>query len=167
VRERTGGGLAAGQIIRGTFSEAGGYEATRHFLHRLRHDGAPFPTALFTTTDRMAVGVLHALKEAGLRIPEDVAVVGYDNDPAARFTDPPLTTVDAATGRSTTEATAMLLDLIHGYAASPQTKLLEAELVVRASCGASSRGEGVPRERQGYRPQNANERSVRGGGHER
>jgi DNA-binding LacI/PurR family transcriptional regulator len=136
LREEGGAALPADHVVRGAFSEAGGYEATAGFLRRRRQRGDPAPTALFATTDRMAIGALHALKEAGLRVPADVALVGYDNDPAAPFTDPALTTVDAAVGRGAEEATAMLLDLIHGRPAGPTTKLLEARLIVRASCGA-------------------------------
>lgn len=136
VLRADGATLAPRRAGRGAFSEAGGHEATAGVLRDLGRAGAPPPTALFVTTDRMAVGALHALKEAGLRVPEDVAVVGYDNDPVAGFTAPPLTTVDAAVHRSAEEATALLLDLIRGGTLEPRTKLLDAHLVVRASCGA-------------------------------
>lgn len=136
LRRATGAALAPSQVARGAFSEAGGHEAATRLLRRAREGGAPAPTALFVTTDRMAIGVLHAVKEAGLRIPGDVAVVGYDDDPATAFTDPPLTTVDAAVGRSTEEATAIVLRLMHGRSPAPETRLLDAQLIVRASCGA-------------------------------
>lgn len=122
-------------IVRGTFSEQGGYDAVRRLLAGRREGGLPLPTALFVTTDRMAVGGLHALKEAGLRVPEDVAVIGYDDDPVAAHTDPPLTTVDAATGASAAWATRALLDLIQGRETGPLTRLLAGRLVVRASSG--------------------------------
>jgi len=135
LRHAVGVEPSPAQVARGAFSEAGGYEATRRLLQE-RRAGCPHPTALFVTADIMAIGALYALKEAGLRIPEDVAVVGYDNDPPASFTDPPLTTVDAAIGESTERATRMLLDLIRDRSPEPRTELLDGRLVVRGSCGA-------------------------------
>ncbi len=67
---------------------AGGYEATRDWLRA--HDP---PDALFCFTDSLALGALHALAEAGIRVPEDVSVVGYDDVPEAAHYTPPLTTV--------------------------------------------------------------------------
>ncbi|MGH2559918.1 MAG: LacI family DNA-binding transcriptional regulator [Thermomicrobiales bacterium] len=128
--------LAAASIVSGAFSESGGHEATRRLLHGLADSGDSVPSALFVPTDLMAVGALHALKEAGLGVPADVAVVGYDNEPVASFTDPPLTTVDAAIAESADAATKMLLALIHNYAGAPMTKRQDARLIVRASCGA-------------------------------
>jgi LacI family transcriptional regulator len=141
LRQADGSGVRPTDVAQGPFSEAGGYEAARELLRRLQARGDPFPTAVFVTADLMAVGALHALKEAGLRIPADVAVVGYDNDPESPFTDPPLTTVDASLHQSAEQATGMLLALIRDRALGPQTKLLEAGLVVRVSCGAT-RAEG-------------------------
>jgi DNA-binding LacI/PurR family transcriptional regulator len=66
----------------------GGYEATRSWL-----TGHEPPEALFAFTDSLALGALHALSESGLRVPEDVSVVGYDDVPEAAHYAPPLTTV--------------------------------------------------------------------------
>ena len=69
-------------------TEQAGYEAARTLLAR----GLPFD-AVFAASDLIAIGALHALREAGLRVPEDVAVVGFDGTPMGRFANPPLTTV--------------------------------------------------------------------------
>lgn len=135
--ERAGVVIPAERIERGPFSERGGEAATARLLARLRATGAVPPSALYVTADLMAVGALHALKAAGLRVPGDVALVGTDNDPYAPFTDPPLSTVDVARTRSAERATALLLDLIVGRDAAPRTELLASRLVVRASCGAA------------------------------
>lgn len=72
-------------------SEAGGYEAARWLLQQ-----RPRPTALLCATDSMAIGVLRALKEEGLRAGRDIAVIGHDNLPFAAFADPPLSTMEIA-----------------------------------------------------------------------
>ncbi|QIL20377.1 LacI family DNA-binding transcriptional regulator [Thermomonas sp. HDW16] len=69
-------------------TEQAGYEAARMLIAR----ELPFD-AVFAASDLIAIGAMHALKEAGLRVPEDVAVVGFDGTPMSRFSNPPLTTV--------------------------------------------------------------------------
>lgn len=130
----------AERIERGAFSEHGGHEATARLLARLRDAGQAPPTALYVTADLMALGALHALKAAGLRVPADVSLVGTDNDPYTPFTDPPLTTVDIARTRSAQLASHRLLDLVTDRDAAPSTDLLESRLVVRASAGAAPGG---------------------------
>ncbi len=125
------------RLARGGFSEIGGYEATRRLLAGMRDAGEPPPATLFITADRIAVGALHALKEVGLRIPDDVAVASYDNDPFGAFADPPLTTVDASVPRSAARAVELLLGLIRDGHIEPRTALLEARLLIRASCGTN------------------------------
>jgi len=84
----------------------------------------------------MALGVLHALKQHGLRVPADVSVVGTDNDPYAAFADPPLTTVDIARTRSAQLATRSLLDRAAGLVAEAQTFRLDSTLIARESTAA-------------------------------
>ncbi len=117
------------------FSAGGGAAAAHALVARWRDAPAAPPTALFVAADTIAVGVIHALKRSGLRMPDDIAVIGYDNDPAAAYTDPPLTTVDAAIGEAATRATDWLLESIQGAGAPPHTELLETHLIVRDSCG--------------------------------
>ena len=80
---------AAEQIVLGDlFSEEGGYQAT---IALLTHDRRP--TAIFAVNDLMAIGAMRALREAGLAVPADVAVAGFDDIPAAQLVTPSLTTV--------------------------------------------------------------------------
>jgi len=137
LRARTGVELPPHRLARGAFSETGGYEATRQLLSATRAAGELPPSTLFVTADRIAIGALHALKENGMRIPDDVAVVSYDNDPFGAFADPPLTTVDASVPLSAARAVKLLLDLIRDGHAGPLTALLEARLLIRASCGTN------------------------------
>lgn len=121
----------------GAFAADGGEAAASALIERSRAAGLGLPTALFIAADTMAIGAMHALKRAGLRIPDDIAIIGYDNDPAAAYADPPLTTVEAAMAPAATRATELLLGMIQGELAPPQTALLATHLIVRASCGGT------------------------------
>jgi LacI family transcriptional regulator len=98
-------------------------------------DGLDFD-AVFCGDDDAAIGVTTALRRAGRRIPEDVAVVGFDDVPIARFLTPPLTTVRAPTELVGRHAVEQLVRLIRCEQTDPLT-LLPTELVVRRSCGCS------------------------------
>jgi len=82
------GGWSADLELEGDFSEAAGYRAGIRIL-----DLAPRPTAVFAANDGMAVGVLSALRDAGLRVPEDISLAGFDDIPISRFTSPTLSSV--------------------------------------------------------------------------
>ncbi len=90
--------------------------------------------AIFCGDDDAAIGVLSALQRSGRLVPDDVAVVGFDDVPLARFLSPPLTTVRAPTEQVGRDAVNQLVRLIRGERADPLT-LLPTELVVRKSCG--------------------------------
>jgi LacI family transcriptional regulator len=90
--------------------------------------------AIFTGDDEAAVGVLAALHDAGRRVPEDVAVVGFDDQRLSSYLMPPLTTVRAPTEEVGREATRQLVSLIRSGEAAPLT-LLPTEIVIRHSCG--------------------------------
>ena len=81
----------------------------------------------------MAVGVLRALRRAGRRVPDDVAVIGFDDLPIGRHTDPPLTTVRQPIEEMGARMTNELLGLIVGGSAAPRGVVLETTLVLRAS----------------------------------
>jgi LacI family transcriptional regulator len=117
-------------IADGGFSEAGGYLAMQQLLSRQ-------PDAVFAASDAMAMGALRALREAGRRVPEDVALVGFDDLPFAARTEPPLTTVRQPIHRMGTMTVETLIELIEQPASSPYHLILPTELVVRASCGAT------------------------------
>jgi LacI family transcriptional regulator len=120
-------------IVPGEFTEASGFRATQELL-----SGPNRPTALFAANDSMAVGALSAVREAGLRVPEDVAVVGFDDVPIAEFVNPPLTTVRVSIAILGATAAERLFTAMRA-----QNKLerkhetLPTELVIRRSCGAT------------------------------
>lgn len=117
-------------VEHGDWSYASGYEAVRRLLDR----GAHF-TALFAQNDRMAIGAIRALREAGYRVPDDVAIVGYDDNPVAAYCYPPLTTVRQPAREVGTVAVRQLMELIGNPNAERKEILLPVELVRRASCG--------------------------------
>jgi len=128
---------AVEQIVQGDFGERSGYLAARKLLAGAR------PDAIFAANDMMAIGCLQALREAGLAVPMDVALAGFDDIPIARFLDPPLTTVGvpiAELGRQAVECCAEILST----GASCASRTFMPELVVRASSviGTHPRPEG-------------------------
>jgi len=91
-------------------------------------------TAAFVASDNVAMGAKSALREAGLRIPEDISIIGFDDIPWAQYSDPPLTTVRLPAQKLASEACLMLLDLMQGKEPKEQHLVLDTELVVRKSC---------------------------------
>jgi alanine racemase len=84
----------------------------------------------------MALGVIRTIRQRGLRVPEDVSVVGYDDSPLIAFTDPPLTTVRQSVGAMGVTAVQSLLDEINSRSAPRDEFLFRPELVVRGSTAA-------------------------------
>lgn len=113
-------------------SMAGGAEAVERLLAR----AGPAPEALFVFNDQMAVGVLHALRVRGVRVPDDMAVVGFDGIALGAFTAPMLTTVEHPRHELGRQAASSLIELLGDTARAVATKLLPGHLVVRESCGA-------------------------------
>ena len=89
--------------------------------------------AVFAASDLLAIGAMRALADAGLRVPEDVAVVGFDDIPVAAFANPPLTTVQQDTRAAGEVLVQTLLKLIRGE--PTEGAMLPAQVVVRRSCG--------------------------------
>jgi LacI family transcriptional regulator len=127
-------GAASGDAIEiaGDFTEeAGGSGALAAFGSR------PRPTAIFAANDGMALGAMVALADEGVGVPRDVAVVGFDDIPVARYVSPPLTSIHvpiAELGARATER--LLLALERGERHARRHEVLPTELVVRRSCGA-------------------------------
>ena len=115
----------------GDFREESGRVAMNQLL-----DLAGPPTAVFVACDLVAFGALVAIKERGLTVPDDVALVGFDDVPLAHYVDPPLTTVRLPAYRLGYWAATLLTQLIGGETAEEQGILLQTELVVRQSCGS-------------------------------
>ena len=84
----------------------------------------------------MAVGALRALRETGRRVPDDVAVVGFDDMPFAERAEPPLTTMRQPVQRTGVVAAETLMDLISNPEAQPRRILMPTELIIRNSCGS-------------------------------
>jgi LacI family transcriptional regulator len=120
-------------VAEGDFTEAGGYAAVEQLL--------PLePDAVFVASDLMAVGALRALRQAGRRVPDDVALVGFDDAPVAAYTNPPLTTVRQPIYDLGVTAIKLLLRLLETETEGPLRTILATELVVRASCGVTGQG---------------------------
>jgi len=117
-------------LIRGgDFTEEGGYEAMRELLAL-----DPRPTAVFAANDLMAMGALVACRGAGLSVPEDVALAGFDNIPASRLVHPALTTLDQQANLSGRRAAELLLSRLTGAYGGPiRSERLGFELIVRDS----------------------------------
>jgi DNA-binding LacI/PurR family transcriptional regulator len=114
-----------------TDDETAGVQGVRALLQR----GTAF-TAIFGRVDITAVGVLRALREAGLRVPEDLSVVGFDNTQLAAHLQPALTTVEHMRHEIGRLAVAFLLDRIEGrYSETPRHVIIQPRLIVRASSG--------------------------------
>ncbi|MDA8201942.1 MAG: LacI family DNA-binding transcriptional regulator [Chloroflexi bacterium] len=101
------------------------------------------PTAVLAMSDALAIGALQASRHLRLRVPRDLSVVGFDDLPIGRFSDPPLTTVHQPVRRKGEEAARLLLDGLGARAGSPaQHRMLKTRLVVRRSTGAPPAGAG-------------------------
>ncbi len=117
-------------MIESDFTEAGGYLAMQRLLARQAPDG------VFAASDMIAIGALRAIREGGLRVPEDIAVVGFDDIPLAARTEPPLTTVRQPIQRTGAVAVETLIDVIEHSDSTPHRIILPTELAVRISCGS-------------------------------
>ena len=117
----------------GFFSVGSGEEAGEKLLAAARAD--ELPDAIVCANDQMAIGVLQAFAKAGVRVPEQVAVVGFDDIFPGSLYDPPLTTVHQPMRGLGERACTRLLERIARPALRPKVELLPTELVLRSSCG--------------------------------
>jgi LacI family transcriptional regulator len=120
-------------VATGGFNEYQGQAAVAQLLSR----GKSFE-AIFAADDDSAIGALAGLKEAGLCVPEDMALVGFDDIRTSHYLSPPLTTVRAPIETAGREAVRQLISLIQTGKAERET-LLPTELVIRRSCGAPAK----------------------------
>ncbi len=119
-------------VIDGDFREITGFEAGSTLLGL-----SPRPTAVFTANDSMAIGLLAALQRAGCRVPDDIAVVGFDDVAIAGYLNPALTTVHVdACGLGRQAVDMMLGALDAGAQLAPVRQVIPAVLKIRQSCGA-------------------------------
>ncbi len=130
--------LGEGHVVRGDFMPGSGYQAANQLL-----DLPERPDAIFAANDQMAVDAIKALQERGLRVPEDIAVVGFDDIPMASYVSPALTTIQQPTYELGRQAAQWVLTMLRsdsdGHAPVAPRVVLPISLVVRRSCGCSDR----------------------------
>ncbi|MFI0349344.1 LacI family DNA-binding transcriptional regulator [Actinomadura sp. 9N407] len=115
-------------VVYGDFSEASGVEAAHELLER-----EPGMDAVFAADDPMALGAMRVLKKRGRRIPEDVAVIGFEDSASAPVADPPLTTVHQSVEEMGRRMVRLLISRIQGEAVADPVVILQPHLVVRES----------------------------------
>ena len=125
--------LPPGPIVRTSFSRPGGYEAAIQLLSWLTR-----PSAIFAASDQLSIGALKAIREAGLRCPDDIAVVSYDGTSESEYCWPPLTVARQPIQAMAEAAVSMVLN----QTSSASYELFETELIIRESCGCSRRKPG-------------------------
>ena len=105
--------------------------AMSHALHILRQPDRP--DAFFAAADVFAVGIMKAVRKAGLRIPQDVAVIGFDNIELSNMTDPPLSTVEQPSYQIGYQACELLVEKMENPNAKSRQIILDTELIIRGS----------------------------------
>ncbi|MBU0935058.1 MAG: substrate-binding domain-containing protein, partial [Spirochaetes bacterium] len=95
----------------------------------------------FAGNDAIAYGACQAIQEAGLSIPGDISIIGFDDDYPSRFLWPPLTTVTLPAAALGERAAEMIVDLVHGHKLSEQRITLATQLSVRESCAAAGKAQ--------------------------
>ncbi len=126
--EEHGLSLQSEWLFEGNWYCQEGYEAMQKMLRT-----SPLPTAVFAANDRMAIGAIQAIYEAGLRVPEDISVIGLDDIEVSAYHIPALTTIRQPFAVLATRAIQILLDVIQGNQPDLSTNLIEPVLVQRAS----------------------------------
>jgi LacI family transcriptional regulator len=118
-------------IVEGDFTETSAYHAAKQLLEYQ-------PDAIFAASDTMALGVLRAITDANLAVPNDVALVGYDDLPPATLANPQLTTIRQPIRSFGYKAVETLLDIIKNGALPIRRIMFDTELIIRKSCGSGS-----------------------------
>jgi LacI family transcriptional regulator len=121
-------------IKQGPFTQDTGYEATMQLIGHI-----PRPDAIFCCDDEIALGAMRALSEAGLKVPEDIALAGFDDAPISSHPLIQLTTVRQDVQRMGELCTRYLSNRIEGKVDSPQQTVLEPHLIIRRTCGSKHR----------------------------
>ena len=123
-------GLTVGEdyIQFGTYSHEFGYQAVTDFLAK----NLPLD-AVYASCDNIAMGVMHALRDHNLRIPDDISVIGYDDTHLSRYSFPPLTTICQSKYEIGRQAVRLIIDLIHNDKAEYKKIVSSPELVIRSS----------------------------------
>lgn len=117
-------------IVAGHFDQPSGYQKMKELLPRN-------VDAVFVASDLMAMGALQAIQEQGLRVPEDIGVVGFDDLPISSITDPPLTTIRQPIDQLGNQSIQLLIGLLEGEFTAPCQQKLPTQLIIRQSCGSA------------------------------
>jgi DNA-binding LacI/PurR family transcriptional regulator len=120
-------------IVHGEFTFESGEEAVKGLLELPKK-----PTAIFSASDYMAIGAMRTMKKKGLRIPQDIALVGFDNALEAAYVEPPLTTIQQPLQEMGEVAVDLAFNSMKDPDFIPQTVIKEPSLIIRRSCGAES-----------------------------
>jgi LacI family transcriptional regulator len=126
----SGADIQVGPAWQGNYSAAGGANVITSLLDA----GTALPRAIVCASDQTAIGAMHALAQRGIRVPQDVAVTGFDDVPVARHLRPPLTTVRQPMQELGAKAFEVLYSRISAAGGEPEI-VLPVQLIVRESCG--------------------------------
>jgi len=127
-------------IEEGTWEVQSGYQAAKNFLALPNR-----PTAIFAANDLMALGAIYAIQDEGLNVPQDVAIVGYDDRDLASFSNPTLTTICPPSFEMGQLAAQLILDRLENQVEIKDPIRVRGKLIVRESCGGADQGS-IPRE---------------------
>ena len=114
----------------GNFSEDSGYVCMQQILAQRQ-----LPTAMFIANDMMAIGAMRAIRQHGLKVPHDIAIIGGDDIRTASYIEPPLTTIKQDMYEIGTLAASEMIAMVQKKQQNIITKIVPTELVVRKSCG--------------------------------
>ncbi len=127
-------GVDASLVVRGDFRDHSGYVAAQKLLRR-----NIAPTAIFACNDLMAIGAMAAVRDAGLSVPEDVSVVGFDDIHIAGYINPPLTTIAQPMAELGRIAAELLLQRLADRTLPPRRVMLRNRLIVRRTTAPARR----------------------------
>lgn len=115
-------------VVEGEFDVDSGYRAMKTLL-------VQGVDAVFAGNDNSAIGALQALRDAGIQVPDEISIVGFDDLPPVMTSSPPLTTIHQPVREKGAQAAHILLDMLEGKITEPQQRVLPVHLVIRESCG--------------------------------
>ena len=124
------------KVLTGDFSLENGYQLTGELIEQAKGGKGFQFNAIFTSNDMMAIGAVRALKDNGLRVPEDVEVIGFDDIEIARLVEPPLSTVSQPGLEMGARSAELLLRMIEGKTPRPRTLVMKPGLVLRGTTRA-------------------------------
>ena len=116
-------------VVQANWSAESGGQAIRQLLA----SEVPF-SAVFAHNDRMAVGTIRALRDSGLRVPQDISVIGYDDIPLASFFDPPLTTIRQPMDEFGRHGAQLLIEAVQNSKYTPKQVRLDTQIIKRNAC---------------------------------